>query len=151
MSSTSPYEGLTCFDPPEKYLIPLHESVISSSLASLNPSQSSLGREFGRWNIEECQIYLEVLKECEGKDVIKELKKAIPSRIESQIRAHHVKMMRKFGTVQKIIQVSDSKNYRKLLELHSRLQKCEQKTSKLIEHLYPPKEATFQVKYEEKQ
>ena len=62
--SSNPYEGLVCFDPPEKYIIPLQESIISSSLVSVNLSQSSLAREYGRWNIEECQLYLEVLKEC---------------------------------------------------------------------------------------
>ena len=108
------YEGLVCFDTPEKVSSNLEDIISNLSLNSPNKT-----REFGRWNIQECQIYLEVIKNSEGKDIIKQLKKAIPSRAESQIRAHHIKMMRKYKTIEEIILISDYKSNSRLLKLQN--------------------------------
>ena len=50
---------------------------------NLDPQEESVYKErgYGRWNIKESQIYLEVLRNCEGIDVIRELKSALPGRI----------------------------------------------------------------------
>jgi hypothetical protein len=63
--------------------------------------------------------------------VIKELKKTIPTRIESQIRAHHLKMMRKYGTIARILMVSDRKENTQLLEINQRVTECLKKTSEM--------------------
>lgn len=47
----------------------------------------------------ECQIYVEILREFPEKEVIRELRKALVGRVESQIRAHHMKMLKKYKTV----------------------------------------------------
>ena len=60
------YEGLVCFGTPEKVSSNLEDIISNLSLNSPNKT-----REFGRWNIQECQIYLEVIKNSEGKDIIK--------------------------------------------------------------------------------
>lgn len=84
-------EDKSYFDSPDKFLGEVQDT--PEEVITLNK------REFGRWSIHESQIYLEVLKRSSGKDLIRELKKAIPSRVESQIRAHHQKMLRKYGTI----------------------------------------------------
>ena len=77
MTSNNPYEGLIVFDTPEKYV------VSQESLFSLSPSltQTAQQRGYGRWSLKESQIYLEVLKNCEEHTIIRELKKAIPTRL----------------------------------------------------------------------
>jgi hypothetical protein len=64
------------------------------------------------------------MRRCEGKDAIRELRKAIPNRIESQIRAHHQKMLKKYGSIERIIEVSGRKENKKLIGLNKRLQVC---------------------------
>jgi len=43
------------------------------------------------------------------KNVIRELKEALPNRGESQIRAHHQKLMRKYGSIEAIITIASRK------------------------------------------
>jgi hypothetical protein len=49
------------------------------------------------------------------KDILKELKKALPGRGETQIRAHHQKMIRKYGSVEQILDCLDLKENSKLI------------------------------------
>ena len=73
--NNNPFDGLVSFDTPEKHMAKLEEVISNAS-----PASSNQIREFGRWNMRECQIYLEVLKNGNRHELIKELKKAIPSR-----------------------------------------------------------------------
>lgn len=115
MSKT--FEGVCFFDSPEKYL---SDVVLETPVESPTKKQ----RDFGRWTIQESQIYIEVLRRYYAKDVIKELRKALPARIEYQIRAHHQKMLKKYGSIEQILLFSDHKDNKKLIRINSRLQSC---------------------------
>lgn len=127
-SMSKTFEGVCFFDSPEKYI---------SDVVLETPAESSTKkhRDFGRWTIKESQVYLEVLRKYYGKDVIKELRKALPARIESQIRAHHQKMLKKYGTIEQILQFSDHKDNKKLIEINSRLQSCLSRLKEIVSEL----------------
>lgn len=82
-------------------------------------------RDSGRWTIYESQIYLDVLKKCTNtKDVVQRLREALPNRAESQIRAHHQKMIKKYGTVRKIIEMCAKCENGKMLHLSRKLREA---------------------------
>ena len=101
----------------------------------------------GRWNIHECQIYMEVLKECREKDIIRELRRALPTRVESQIRAHHLKMMRKYKTIDRILEISDRPENKKMLRTNSRICSCLTKMTKILAD-FPTEEQQPPIKQE---
>jgi hypothetical protein len=91
----------------------------------------------GRWSIEESFVYLDVLKHCHHtKGIIKGLVDRLPQRIESQIRAHHQKMIKKYGSREKILEcLNKDENYH-LMEINRKLSSLNSKLSQLT-NLYP--------------
>lgn len=93
-------------------------------------------KEHGRWSIYECEKYIEVLKSnLAGKSVIKEIKEALPLRTEAQIRAHHQKMLKKYGSFQEIIRVVGRNENDELLQIGQKFDESLQKFSGLISQL----------------
>jgi hypothetical protein len=85
---------------------------------------SECKKEQGRWTLDEARIYLEVLKaEKKTKQIIKELKIKLPNRIESQIRAHHQKMIKKYDTTERIVSLLLHKKNDILLDINKYLSK----------------------------
>jgi NADH dehydrogenase/NADH:ubiquinone oxidoreductase subunit G len=70
-------------------------------------------KDTGRWTIYESEKYMEVLRKNENsKNLIKELRSVLPGRAETQIRAHHQKMLKKYGSIRDIIRIGGrSENY----------------------------------------
>jgi hypothetical protein len=56
-----------------------------------------------------------------GKNLIIELKKAIPNRAESQIRAHHQKMLKKYGSIKEIIRIVGREENNQLTTISQKL------------------------------
>lgn len=80
--------------------------IATEGCISINEFSSE--KYLGRWSIEESFVYLDVIKTCANtKSVIKNLCERLPKRIESQIRAHHQKMLKKYGSREKIIRCLD--------------------------------------------
>ena len=78
-------------------------------------------------------MYLDVLRNCdEERDIVKELRKVLPTRIESQIRAHHTKMMKKYGSVDNILMCTDRRENKKLLEINLRVENCLKKMKDIV-------------------
>lgn len=58
----------------------------------------------GRWSIYESQRYIETLRMNNlPKYLVRELRMELPNRSESQIRAHHQKMLKKYGSINNIL------------------------------------------------
>jgi hypothetical protein len=65
---------------------------------------------------------MEVLKKnTDAKTLIKELRTFLPGRAESQIRAHHLKMLKKYGSVRDIIRVGGRSENEALTNISFRL------------------------------
>ena len=66
--------------------------------------QEKVRKDLGRWSIYESQRYIDTLRMNEHpKYLVRELRMVMPNRSESQIRAHHQKMLRKYGSVGNIL------------------------------------------------
>lgn len=90
----------------------------------------------GRWSIYESQKYMEVLKQnAELKALIKELSTVLPRRAESQIRAHHQKMLKKYGSIRDIIRVGGRSENQALTNISFRLDGSLGKFKAMIQQL----------------
>lgn len=98
-------------------------------------SQKSL-KDSGRWSIYESEKYMEVLKKnTDIKTLIKELRTVLPGRAESQIRAHHQKMLKKYGSVRDIIRVGGRSENEALTNISYRLDDSLGKFKTMIKQL----------------
>ena len=75
-------------------------------------------KDLGRWSIYESQKYIDTLRMNEHpKYLVRELRMVMPNRSESQIRAHHQKMLRKYGSVGNILALAGREENFKLVEM----------------------------------
>ena len=103
--------------------------------SNMSFSQKSL-KGSGRWSIYESQKYMEVLKQnAELKALIKELSTVLPRRAESQIRAHHQKMLKKYGSIRDIIRVGGRSENQALTNISFRLDGSLGKFKAMIQQL----------------
>lgn len=75
-------------------------------------------KELGRWSIFESQRYIDTLRMNEHpKYLTREMRMVLPNRSEQQIRAHHQKMMKKYGSISNILALVGREENFKLVEI----------------------------------